>query len=59
MIIAKMQIYYCKFSESDPNINGFIGRVTNIENVEKYIATKNNKDKIHNDKWFIIQNNDP
>ena len=32
--------------------------VNQIENVEKYIATKNNKIKIHNKKWNLVQDSD-
>ncbi len=46
LITAKMHIYYCKF-------NGFIRRVNNIKYIEKYIAVKNYKIQVYNQKWFI------
>ncbi len=53
LISANMDIYYCKFKGIIPNLDGFIRRVNNIKCIEKYIAVKNNKIQVYNQKWFI------
>ncbi len=52
LITAKIHIYYCKFKGIIPNLDGFIRRVNNIKCIEKYIAVKNNKIQVYNQKWF-------
>ncbi len=48
-----MHIYYCEFKGIIPNLDGFTRRVSNIKCIEKYIAVKNNKAQVYNQKWFI------
>ncbi len=51
--IGKMYIYWCKYQKKSPVIEVFESRVYNVQNIEKYIATKNNSIIKHNKKWFI------
>ncbi len=53
--IAKMFIYYCKFQNTVPTIQGFINRINNIKETEKYISIKNNTMEKFNKKWFIVE----
>ena len=52
IILGKMHIYSCKFSNKIPNINCYKKRVENVKNLEKYVATKNNTMHKFNDKWL-------
>ncbi len=51
--IAKMHIYCCKFQNIVPGIEGFAKRIADIKHIEKYIAVKNNKIHVFNQKWLI------
>ena len=57
IITAKMHIYACKFYNTIPKVEGFIKRIENIRNIEKYIPTKNNKTNLFNQKWLITDQN--
>ncbi len=57
LISAKMHIYYCKFKCIIPILDGFIRRLNNIKCIEKYIAVKNYKTQVYNQKWFITNEN--
>ncbi len=48
-----MQIYTCKFQMVESKLEGFLKRIENVYNIEKYIVTKNNKTHIFNPKRFI------
>ncbi len=55
LIKAKMHIYYWKFKDIIPNLDGFIGRVNNIKCIETYIFVKNNKAQVCNKKNGLLQ----
>jgi hypothetical protein len=55
-ITAKMHIYACKHQNTLPKLEGFIKRIELIKLIEKYIAIKNNKLHLFNQKWFIDNN---
>ncbi len=52
LITTTMHIYYCKFKGITPNLDGFIRRINNIKCIKRYIAVKNNKTQVYNQKWF-------
>ena len=50
-LLAKHCIYSQKCLKKDLNMNTVKAIIGRVENVEKYIAIKNNRLKIHNKKW--------
>ncbi len=52
IVLTTLQyIYACKCLEEIPNFAILKSKILDIHNIEKYIATKNNKLKKHTSKW--------
>ena len=50
-LIVKQYIYSQRCLKSPLSVPQIVARIGQIENIEKYIASKNNKIHIHNEKW--------
>ena len=53
ILLAKQYIYRQKWLKGNLNIRAFERYCVKIENVEKYIAIKNDRLKVHNKKWRL------
>ena len=53
--MGKIHIYSSRARKVVPNINGYIRKVYDIENIEKYIAKKNNTLMAHSKKWLTVE----
>ena len=54
-IITKQYIYATKCLEQKPDFNQLLSKIQYQKNVEKYIATKNNKLQSYENKWSILE----
>ena len=54
-LLAKQYIYSQKCLGKELNIIDFKNRVYQIQNIEKYIATKNDKLQYHDRKWRTLE----
>ena len=50
-LIVKQYIYSQRCLKNPLSLPQIVARIGQIENIEKYIASKNNKIHIHNEKW--------
>ena len=50
-LVTKQFIYRCKCQNKKPHFPVWKEEVRKIENIEKYIAVKNKKLRIHERKW--------
>ena len=55
LLIVKQYIYSVKCQERMPNLNELFKKVYKMMLVEKYLAYKNNKPHIFNEKWHVIE----
>ena len=55
-LITKQYIYAQKCQGKPLKFEGLVNKVNCIQDIEKYIARKNDKMSIHNKKWLIKQN---
>ena len=53
MLLLYLYAYQCL--ESKPNFQELVTKILYYKNVEKYIATKNSKLQLHNNKWAIFK----
>ena len=52
-LLTKQYIYSHRCLKRETTFNGLKAKIREIENIEKYIAVKNNREKIHQNKWAI------
>ena len=58
-LIVKQYIYRKRCLKEMPNVNELINNILHIKNIEKYIATKNNRINRHLKKWLTHELGSP
>ena len=56
ILIARKCIYFCRCNNQFPQIKGFESRIWDMYYTEKYIAVKNDKLTLFNNKWVMLTN---
>ena len=57
-LVLKHYIYVCRCKNTKPSYKDIMVKLMAIQNMEKYIAIKNNKLRKHNVKWHISESGD-